>query len=121
MTRFLEQIEVLSPAQFILSGFWPKGWPFGAVETAPIDARDIAAVAVRALIDEGHAGRDYVITGPESLSQADQVRVIGNALGRRLRFHELSPDEFRRETAFPRPAVDMLLAAWPPRREFRPT
>jgi uncharacterized protein YbjT (DUF2867 family) len=89
-------------------------WPYGAVETAPIDERDIAAVVVRALIDEGHAGGDYVVTGPESLSQADQVRTIGDALGRQLRFRELSPDEFRRETAgvFPAPAANMLLAAW---------
>jgi len=89
-------------------------WPYGAVETAPIDERDIGAVAVRALVDEGHAARDYVITGPASISQADQVHTIGDVLGRKLRFHELSPDEFRRETAeqWPRAAVDMLLAAW---------
>ena len=35
-------------------------------------------------------------------------------LGRRLAFHELSPEDFRRETAasWPPPVVDMLLAAW---------
>jgi uncharacterized protein YbjT (DUF2867 family) len=89
-------------------------WPYGAVETAPIDERDIAAVAARALIEDGHAGRDYVVTGPESLSQADQVRAIGDALGRRVRLHELGPEEFRRETAehWPTPVVDMLLSAW---------
>ncbi len=89
-------------------------WPYAAAETAPIDERDVAAVAARALCDDGPAGGDYVLTGPESLSQAEQVRIIGAALGRRIRFHELSPDEFRRETAetWPRPAVDMLLAAW---------
>jgi uncharacterized protein YbjT (DUF2867 family) len=89
-------------------------WPYGDVETAPIDERDIAAVAVRALTEDAHAGRDYVITGPASLSQAAQVRAVGDALGRRLRFHELTPDEFRRETAgvFPGPVADMLLAAW---------
>ncbi len=74
-------------------------WPYGAAETAPIDERDIAAVAARALLDDGHAGGDYVLTGPESLSQAAQVRAIGDAIGRPLRFEELSPDEFRRETA----------------------
>ena len=58
-------------------------WPYGAVETAPIDDRDIAAVAVRALAEEGHAGRDYVITGPESLSHETQVRAIGN-IGRNV-------------------------------------
>jgi uncharacterized protein YbjT (DUF2867 family) len=89
-------------------------WPYGAAETPPIDERDIAAVAARALYRDGHAGKDYVLTGPESLSQAEQVGIIGAAIGRRIRFEELSPDEFRRETAgrWPRPAVDMLLAAW---------
>src|SRR6266704_3300435 len=69
-------------------------WPYGAAETAPVDERDIAAVAARALLDGRHAGGDYVLTGPESLSQAAQVAAIGDAIGRPLRFHELSPDEF---------------------------
>jgi uncharacterized protein YbjT (DUF2867 family) len=89
-------------------------WPYGAAETAPIDERDIAAVAARALYEDGHAGGDYVLTGPESLSQAKQVSIIGEAIGRRIQFEELSPDDFRRETEgiWPRPAVEMLLAAW---------
>jgi len=89
-------------------------WPFGAAETAPVDERDIAAVAARALLDDRHAGRDYVLTGPESLSQAAQVRAIGEAIGRPLLFEELSPDDFRRETAgtWPASVVEMLLDAW---------
>jgi uncharacterized protein YbjT (DUF2867 family) len=89
-------------------------WPYGAAETAPIDERDIASVAARALHDDRHAGGDYVLTGPESLSQAVQVSSIGAAIGRRIRFEELSPEDFRRETAgrWPGPVVDMLLAAW---------
>jgi len=89
-------------------------WPYGAAETAPVDDRDVAAVAARTLYQAGHAGGDYVLTGPESLSQAEQVSIIGDVLGRRIVFEELSPEEFRSETAgsWPRPAVDMLLAAW---------
>jgi uncharacterized protein YbjT (DUF2867 family) len=89
-------------------------WPYGAAETAPVDDRDVAAVAARTLYQDGHAGGDYVLTGPESLSQAEQVKIIGDVLGRRIKFEELSPDEFRRDTegSWPRPAVDMLLAAW---------
>jgi uncharacterized protein YbjT (DUF2867 family) len=89
-------------------------WPYGAAETAPIDERDIAAVAARALYEDGHTGGDYVLTGPESLSQAEQVSAIGVALGRRIRFEELSPEEFRREmgSRMPGPVADMLLAAW---------
>lgn len=89
-------------------------WPYAAAETAPIDERDIAAVAARALLDDEHAHADYVLTGPESLSQAVQVQAIGAAIGRPLRLEELSPDEFRRETAgtWPGAAVEMLLSAW---------
>jgi uncharacterized protein YbjT (DUF2867 family) len=89
-------------------------WPYGAAETAPVDDRDVAAVAAHTLVQDGHSGGDYVLTGPDALSHADQVAVIADVLGRPIRFEELSPDEFRRETqdSWPRPAVEMLLAAW---------
>jgi uncharacterized protein YbjT (DUF2867 family) len=89
-------------------------WPYGAAETAPVDDRDVAAVAALTLYRDGHAGGDYVLTGPESLSQAEQVRIIAEVLGRPISFEELSPDQFRNETegSWPRPVVDMLLAAW---------
>ena len=47
-------------------------WPYLAAPTAPIDERDIAAVAVRALSEDGHAGAEYVLTGPQSLSQSSR-------------------------------------------------
>jgi uncharacterized protein YbjT (DUF2867 family) len=89
-------------------------WPYGAAETAPVDDRDVAAVAARVLSDDNDAGGDHVLTGPESLSQAEQVRIIGTVVGRDIEFQELSPEEFRHDTAdtWPRPVVDMLLAAW---------
>lgn len=89
-------------------------WPYGAAESAPVDDRDIAAVAARALSQDGYAGGDYVLTGAESLTQAAQVDVIGDALGRRIAFEEMTPDEFRRLSGgtAPGPAAEMLLAAW---------
>jgi uncharacterized protein YbjT (DUF2867 family) len=89
-------------------------WPYGAAETAPIDERDIAAVAARALYEDRHAGADYVLTGPESLSHAEQVGIIGDVVGRPIQFEEISPEDFRSGIArgWPAPAVDMLLAAW---------
>ena len=63
--------------------------------TAPIDERDIAAVAVRALCEDGHAGAEYVLTGPQSLSQFEQVSTIGRVIGHSLRIQEISPDEAR--------------------------
>ena len=89
-------------------------------ETAPVDDSDVAAVAARTLYQDGHAGGDYVLTGPESLSQAAQVSIIGDVLGRRITFEELSPEEFRTETrgSWPRPVVDITS---PPSRQVQPT
>lgn len=96
-------------------------WPYLRVPTAPIDERDIAAVAVRALCEEGHAGAEYVLTGPESLSQGEQIATIGSLISRSLRIEEMTQDEARRELpimlgiAQPGPAaaiVNMLLIAW---------
>lgn len=43
---------------------------------------DIAAVSVRALVDDGHAGRVYPLTGPAELAVEEKVRVLGEVLGR---------------------------------------
>jgi uncharacterized protein YbjT (DUF2867 family) len=115
---------ILRPGMFASNtiGWWAKTireddvvrWPYGQVETAPIDERDIASVAARTLLEDGHAGRDYVLTGPEPITHAAQVEAIGEVIGRRLRFEELTPDGFRAATAglWPAAAVEMLLAAW---------
>ena len=88
-------------------------WPYLSAPTAPIHQRDIAAVAVRALCEDGHAGAEYVITGPESLTQSEQVAMIGRAIGRDLRIEEISPEETRREWSdWPPFVVNMLLDAW---------
>jgi uncharacterized protein YbjT (DUF2867 family) len=89
-------------------------WPYAEAPTAPIHERDIAAVAVRTLCEDGHGGKDYVLTGPQSLSQFEQVGIIGDVIGRSLRFEEISPEEARKEllTVGPLPAINMLLNAW---------
>ena len=83
-------------------------WPYLDVPTAPIDERDIAAIAVRALCDDGHAGAEYVLTGPESLTQSDQISTIAQVIGRPLRIEEMSPQEARDEL----PGFEHLLDAW---------
>jgi uncharacterized protein YbjT (DUF2867 family) len=89
-------------------------WFHGAAQTAAVHERDIAAVAVRALCDEGHEDRDYVLTGPESLTQREQLAIIGDVIGRNLVFDDVSPDTARQEVlaAWPAPVADMLLSAY---------
>jgi len=87
-------------------------WPYANAPTAPIDERDVAAVVVRALLDEQHDGGDYVITGPESLTHREQVQIIGDVLGRSLRYEEMSPGDFRAMFGAAAGAANMLLNAW---------
>ena len=89
-------------------------WPYLSVPTAPIDERDIAAVAVRVLCDERHSGAEYVLTGPQSLSQFEQISTIGRAIGRTLSIQEIPPDEAQSELSATMPAfiVKILLDAW---------
>jgi uncharacterized protein YbjT (DUF2867 family) len=87
-------------------------WPYADAPTAPVHEKDVAAVAVRALLEGGHDRAEYVLTGPQSLSQLEQVVTIGEVIGRPLRFEEMSPEEVRREWSAPAPVVDMLLNAW---------
>lgn len=89
-------------------------WPYEHAPTAPVHERDIAAVAARVLLEQHHHGRDYVLTGPESLIQAEQLDIIGQVLGRALLFEEISPEEARRDLlpTIPLPAINMLLNAW---------
>jgi len=68
--------------------------PAGEVPEPFVDADDIARVAVAALTDERHAGALYELTGPRPLTFAEAVDEIARAVGRPLRFSELSMDEY---------------------------
>ena len=58
--------------------------PMGTTEFGVVDPRDLAEVAVRALLGDDHHGRTYTLTGPELLSVPDQVAVLSEVLGRTL-------------------------------------
>ena len=68
---------------------------FADVPLSVIHPGDIAAVAVEVLDDDRHAGQAYRLSGPESLTTAERVRMLGAALGRELTLVELSDDEHR--------------------------
>lgn len=78
---------------------------YGQAAMSLVHERDIAAVAVRALIRDGHAGAVYELTGPRSLTQAEQVRLLGEVIGHPVRWEEASAQEAR---------LQMLARGWPP-------
>lgn len=64
---------------------------------APAHEADVAAVAVAALLEDGHAGRAYGVSGPELLTQREQVRAIGQGIGREIECVEVSREQARKD------------------------
>jgi uncharacterized protein YbjT (DUF2867 family) len=63
----------------------------------PIHEADIADVAVAALLEDGHAGAHYELTGPAALTMREQVAAIAEGIGRPIRFEEISHAQARAE------------------------
>ncbi|MCZ2804261.1 NAD(P)H-binding protein [Modestobacter sp. VKM Ac-2983] len=59
-----------------------------------VDADDIAEVAVTALLEDGHAGRTYELTGPRALGFGSAVAEIAAATGRPVAFRPVPLGEF---------------------------
>jgi uncharacterized protein YbjT (DUF2867 family) len=70
--------------------------PYAAASSAPIVESDIAEVAAKALLDEDLVGRKIPLTGPQALTNAEMVDIIGAVLGRPLRYEEI-PDDLVRQ------------------------
>ena len=74
-------------------------WPYPNAARSLIHERDIAAVAVQALVRDELVGAMPVISGPEAITQADQITEIGTAIGRELRYEDMPHDEALAELA----------------------
>ncbi|MFC7310640.1 NAD(P)H-binding protein [Streptomyces monticola] len=59
-----------------------------------IDAEDIAAAAATALVDDGHAGEVYALSGPRLMTFGDCVHEIAAATGRDLTYVPVSPPQY---------------------------
>jgi len=80
----------------------------------PIHEADVAAVAAVVLSQQGHEGKIYELTGPESLTRIEQVAAISAAIGREIAIDEISPQQFRDEVSrfIPEDVIKMLLDYW---------
>jgi uncharacterized protein YbjT (DUF2867 family) len=68
--------------------------PAGNVVQPFVDADDIADVAVAALMEDGHAGQLYEVTGPRLLTFAEAVEEIAKATGREIRYVPISMEQY---------------------------
>ena len=74
--------------------------PYLDAEEAPIHEQDIADAALRVLLDgpgNGHDGRGYPMTGPESMTRRHQIGLVSEVTGVPIEAVDLTPDEARAE------------------------
>jgi uncharacterized protein YbjT (DUF2867 family) len=89
-------MQVFTDPRFYLDQIVGAGeLPFssGGAQLAWIDARDIAAVAERALLQDGHVGQVYELSGPQSLSLPRTAELLSAAVGHPVAYRELTIDE----------------------------
>jgi uncharacterized protein YbjT (DUF2867 family) len=89
--------------------------PYATFAEAPIHERDLAGVGVRALLTDELVGRRLELTGPQSLTHEEMVAIIGEVIGRPLRYQEIPPEAAKQgmvQHGFPEPFVEALMARY---------
>lgn len=87
---------------------------YADVPVAIVHEADVGAVAAAALTEDGHAGRAYVISGPQPLSVRERVAALAAATGRPIELDELTDAQARerwRAQGLTEELVE-LLAGW---------
>ncbi len=84
------------PGEFALNKLWLWGPSIRAERVVrdpqpeaagyPVHERDIADVAVTALLGDGHTGKAYTLNGPALVSHREQVDAIAAAIGEAVHF-----------------------------------
>jgi uncharacterized protein YbjT (DUF2867 family) len=87
--------------------------PYARSTDAPIHELDLAEVAARALLTDELVGQRLPLTGPQSFTRAEMVTIIGDVLGRPLRYQEIPPETARQAMVahgVPEPLADAVLS-----------
>ncbi|KFU77951.1 Uncharacterized conserved protein YbjT, contains NAD(P)-binding and DUF2867 domains [Amycolatopsis lurida] len=98
----------LEPQEFMSNALtWTDSIRTGKVVREPFDLPsavvhegDIGAVAATALVEDGHSGKVYNLTGPEALTTSERIAILSAALG-----HDITLERITRQQA-----IDRLLA-----------
>jgi uncharacterized protein YbjT (DUF2867 family) len=71
--------------------------PLADSRVSNIDTRDIAACAARILVEDGtpHAGKTYVLTGPEAVTMDEIARAVGAAIGKSVSYVAVTEEQTR--------------------------
>ncbi|MEO3872435.1 NAD(P)H-binding protein [Nonomuraea sp. B12E4] len=104
MTNAFDWLPTIREAGYVLD-------PSGPGRYAPIDPADIAAVAALTLTADGHQDQEYVLTGEELFTVAEQVEVLAAAVGRDITVRAVTTAEEAVAARFPKGAPPALAEA----------
>ncbi|MEQ4715345.1 NAD(P)H-binding protein [Nonomuraea sp. B19D2] len=92
----------------------PVGLPYPGSHNDPIHEADVAEAALAVLTDPDLGGRPYTLTGPQSLTFAQQIDILAEVTGRDITVKQLSRQEWKAEMAeyIPASYADPLLDWW---------
>ncbi|MFD8010753.1 SDR family oxidoreductase [Streptomyces sp. NPDC058955] len=114
---------ILRPGSFASNaGAWawsiksdrPVSLPYPDAHNDPIHERDVAEAAHAVLTDPRHRGGRFTLTGPQSLTFAQQIDQLANTLGHPITAHHVTREAWKGEMAeyLPGPFADALLNWW---------
>lgn len=86
--------------------------PFADRPAASIDPADLAEIAALALSTGEHTGAVHELSGPQSLTPAEELALLGEVLGRGLRVHSVPIEAARAGMSrygFPPEVVDAIM------------
>jgi uncharacterized protein YbjT (DUF2867 family) len=86
--------------------------PAGAAKVAMVDPRDVAEAAAVALMEDGHEGETYVLTGPEAMTYDEIAARLSEATGHTVEFVDVTEDHAREamlDAGMPQYLVDFLV------------
>uniref|UniRef100_A0AAU2JNJ0 NAD(P)H-binding protein n=1 Tax=Streptomyces sp. NBC_00049 TaxID=2903617 RepID=A0AAU2JNJ0_9ACTN len=117
------RITLLRPGSFAgnaLGWAWslrsgrPVHLPYPGSYSDPVHEADLAEAAFAVLTDPALAGRAYTLTGPQTLTFATQLVILGEVLGRSIPFEPVSAEQWKAEVDghIPGPYADALLDYW---------
>ena len=97
--------------------------PMGVAKTAPVDVRDVAAVASAILTGETRYDASYNISGPEKLSFVEIAHRLSAVIGKRIEYRDVAPAQFLKmllRSGIPGWYAEAVTASWTVARQGEP-
>jgi uncharacterized protein YbjT (DUF2867 family) len=91
------------------SAFYSSG---GNGAVSHIDVRDLGAVAASVLLEMGHEGQVYELTGPSAITYGQIAETLSGVLGRPVRYAPISHQQYKQAllgAGTPEPWADALV------------